>query len=85
MSSDAARPLHKRSLTKSPVELVSWEAAGEILCPGNPPHRKTMERWFRAEPVSPIVRLSSKKSALNAVVLREIIERRAANGRGNRV
>jgi hypothetical protein len=80
MSSDAARPLHKRSLLpglKSPVELVSWQAAGEILCPGNPPHRKTMERWFRAEPVSPIVRLSSKKSALNAVVLREIIERRS--------
>jgi hypothetical protein len=63
--------------TKSRVELVSWEAGGEILCPGNRPSRKTMERWFAREPVSPIVRLSSK-SALNGIVLRRIIERRAA-------
>jgi hypothetical protein len=63
--------------TKTAVELVSWDAGGEMLCPGNPPHRKTMERWFSREPVSPVVRLSSKKSALNAVVLRHIIEQRA--------
>jgi hypothetical protein len=62
---------------KRPVELVSWEAGAEMLCPGNPPHRKTMKRWFARERVSPVVRLSSKKSALNAVVLRQIIEQRA--------
>ena len=64
--------------TKFRLELVSWKAGGEILCPGKPSSRKTMERWFAREPVSLIVRLSSKKSALNAVVLRRIIERRAA-------
>jgi hypothetical protein len=36
-----------------------------------------MKRWFARERVSPVVRLSSKKSALNAVVLRQIIEQRA--------
>jgi hypothetical protein len=63
--------------TKTAVELVSWEAGAEMLCPGNPPHRKTMKRWFAREPVSPVVCLSSKKSALNAVILRRMIERRA--------
>jgi hypothetical protein len=62
---------------KTSVELVSWETGAEMLCPGNPPHRKTMERWFAQEKVSPIVRFSSRKSALNAVVLRNIIERKA--------
>jgi hypothetical protein len=62
---------------KTSVELVSWEAGAAMLCPGNPPHRKTMKRWFAREKVSPIVHLSSKKSALNAVVLRSLIERKA--------
>jgi hypothetical protein len=63
--------------TKTTVELVSWEAGAEMLCPGNPPHRKTMKRWFARESVSPIVCFSSKKSALNAVILRRMIERKA--------
>jgi hypothetical protein len=62
---------------KRPVELVSWEAGAEMLCPGNPPHRKTMKRWFAQEPVSPIVRISPRKSALNAATLRIFIEQRA--------
>jgi hypothetical protein len=66
-----------RKSTKTAVELVSWEAGAEMLCPGNPPHRKTMLRWFTREPVSPVVNMSSKKSALNAVILRRMIERRA--------
>jgi hypothetical protein len=67
---------------KKPIELVSWEAGAEMLCPGNPPHRKTMERWFAREPVSPIVRISARKSALNATTLRAFIERRAVqNGK----
>jgi hypothetical protein len=67
----------KKSTTKTAVELVSWEAGAAMLCPGNPPHRKTMKRWFARESESPVVRLSSKKSALNAVVLRGFIERKA--------
>jgi hypothetical protein len=63
--------------TKTAVELVSWKTGAEMLCPGNPPHRKTMKRWFAREPVSPVVHFSSKKSALNAVILRRMIERRA--------
>jgi hypothetical protein len=66
-----------KSKTKTAVELVSWEAGAEMLCPGNPPHKRTMLRWFANEPTSPIVRLSSRKSALNAVILRRLIERRA--------
>jgi hypothetical protein len=66
-----------KSTTKTAVELVSWEAGAAMLCPGNPPHRKTMKRWFARELVSPVVNMSSKKSALNAVILRRIIERRA--------
>jgi hypothetical protein len=62
---------------KRPVELVSWETGAEMLCPGNPPHRKTMERWFAREPVSPIVRISPRKSALNAATLQTFIEQRA--------
>jgi hypothetical protein len=68
---------------KSPVELVSWEAGAEMLCPGNPPHPKTMKRWFAQEAVSPIVHISSRKSALNAAVLRTIIEQRS-KGRAKR-
>jgi hypothetical protein len=58
------------------VELVSWETGAEMLCPGDPPHRKTMKRWFAQELVSPIVHISSRKSALNAAILRTIIEQR---------
>jgi hypothetical protein len=63
---------------KSPVELISWKAAAEMLVPGNPPHRKTLRRWFAQEPVSPVVHLSSRKSAVDAAILRKFIERRVA-------
>jgi hypothetical protein len=36
-----------------------------------------MKRWFAREAVSPVVCFSSKKSALNAVILRRIIARKA--------
>jgi hypothetical protein len=66
-----------KSTTKTAVELASWKAGAEMLCPGAPPHRRMMKRWFAREPVSPVVYFSSKKSALNAVILRRMIERRA--------
>jgi hypothetical protein len=68
-----------KSPTKpQPVELISWRAAAELMCPGAPPHKRTLQRWFAREPRSPIVRLSSKKNALNLAVVQEIIARRAA-------
>jgi hypothetical protein len=68
---------------KSPIELVSWKAGAEMLCPGAPPHRKTMQRWFAGEKVSPVVAISSRKSALNAEILRAYIGRRAAHKGGS--
>jgi hypothetical protein len=63
---------------KSPVELISWKAGAEMLVPGAPPHRKTLQRWFAREKLSPVVQISERKSALNAAILRVIIEQRAA-------
>ena len=64
-------------MAPTPVRLVSWETGGEMLCPGNRPSKKTMQRWFAREKVSPVVHLSTRKSALNAAILEAIIQRRA--------
>jgi hypothetical protein len=64
--------------TKNHIELISWEDAARMLVPGSPPHRKTLQRWFARERVSPVVHISARKSALNAVLLRAFIAQRAA-------
>jgi hypothetical protein len=66
---------------KSPIELISWEAGAEMLVPGAPPHRKTLQRWFAQEELSPVVYISERKSALNAAILRAIIEQRSKGKR----